>query len=131
MTDDDPPSATIDAIIADLGDWRGDVLARLRELIKEAEPDVVEELKWRKPSNPRGVPTWSLDGIICTGETYAGKVKLTFAHGAAVKDPAGLFNAGLGGGVRRAIDVGEGDDVDPEAFKALVRAAAARNAAAR
>jgi hypothetical protein len=123
-------AATIDAIVAQLGDWRGELLARLRELIKQAEPDVVEEVKWRKPSNPLGVPTWSLDGIICTGETYKAKVKLTFAKGASLEDPVGLFNASLDAGTRRAIDLYEGDTIDDDAFKALVRAGASLNASA-
>lgn len=121
------PAATIDAIIAGLGDWRGATLARLRELIHEAEPEVVEEVKWRKASNPLGVPVWSRGGILCTGESYRDKVKLTFMKGAAVPDPAGLFNASLDGNARRAIDVGEGELPDAEAFVALVRAAAALN----
>jgi hypothetical protein len=125
---DEAPSALIDATIADLGDWRGAVLARLRALILEADPDVVEEVKWRKPSNSmRGVPVWSHHGIICTGETYKDKVKLTFAKGASVPDPDVLFNAGLDGNVRRAIDVGEGTVIDESAFTALVRAAIAVN----
>ncbi|NII56351.1 DUF1801 domain-containing protein [Luteibacter sp. SG786] len=115
----------IDQRIAALGDWRGDTLARVRELIHEAVPDVVEELKWR------GTPVWSHGGIICTGETYKGKVKLTFAKGASLKDPAKLFNASLDGNVRRAIDIGEGEAIDAKAFKALVRAAADLNAAPR
>jgi hypothetical protein len=119
---------TIDRIIAELGDWRGETLARARELIREAVPGVVEEIKWRKPSNPRGVPVWSHDGIICTGETYKDKVKLTFMRGAALEDPDGVFNAGFGGNARRVIDLHEGDSLDPEAFKALVRAAADLNA---
>ena len=117
-------SEEIDAKIASLDDWRGMTLGRIRELIHEADPDVVEEVKWRKASNPSGVPTWSDGGIICTGETYRDKVKLTFARGAALDDPAGLFNASLTGGTRRAIDIREGDRIDEEAFKALVRAAA-------
>lgn len=121
-------SPLIDARIAALGDWRGEVLARVRKLIREADPGVVEAVKWRKPSNPNGVPVWEHDGIVCTGETYKGYVKLTFAKGAALKDPAGLFNAGLEGNVRRAIDIREGDKIDAAAFKALVRAAAALNA---
>ena len=120
-------SAEIDAKIAGFGDWRGETLARVRKLIREADPDVVEELKWRKPSNPSGVPTWSHGGILCTGETYKDKVKLTFARGASLDDPSGLFNASLDGGTRRAIDIREGDDVDGEAFKALVREAVAAN----
>ena len=117
-------SEEIDAKIASLDDWRGMTLGRVRELIHEADPDVVEEVKWRKASNPSGVPTWSDGGIICTGETYRDKVKLTFARGAALDDPAGLFNASLTGGTRRAIDIREGDRIDEEAFKALVRAVA-------
>ena len=127
MIDAQDASAPIDAKIADVGDWRGETLARLRALIQQADPDVVEEVKWRKPSNPAGVPTWSHAGILCTGETYKDKVKLTFARGAALDDPSGLFNAGLDGGTRRAIDVREGESVDEEAFKALIRAAVAAN----
>ena len=119
---------TIDAIIDELGDWRGDVLSRVRKLIRQAEPDVVEEIKWRKPSNPLGVPVWSRDGIICTGETYKDKVKLTFMKGASLEDPAGLFNASLDANVRRVIDIGQGHEIDDEAFKALVRDAARLNA---
>ena len=103
------------------------MLARLRKLIVAADPDMMEEVKWRKPSNPSGVPVWSHDGIVCTGETYKDKVKTTFAHGAKLKDPAGLFNAGLGGGTRRAIDFSEGDTINERAFKALVKAAVAFN----
>lgn len=110
-------------------DWRAEVLARMRRLIEEADPDVVEEAKWVKPSNPAGVPTWSHDGIICTGETYKANVKLTFAYGASLDDPAGLFNAGFGGGTRRAIDIHEGETIDAEAFKALIREAVAFNTA--
>lgn len=125
MTTSDSGSARarIDKTIEELGDWRGETLSRLRNLIREADPDVVEEVKWVKPSNPAGVPTWSHDGIICTGETYKTRVKLTFAHGASLKDPGGLFNASLGGNTRRAIDIHEGQDLDPHAFKALIRAA--------
>jgi hypothetical protein len=123
------PSQLIDARIAALGDWRGETLARVRELIKEADPEVVEEVKWRKPSNPAGVPAWSHAGILCTGETYKNYVKLTFARGAALPDPSGLFNAGLEGNVRRAIDIHEGDRIDEKAFKALVHAAVALNTA--
>jgi hypothetical protein len=112
-----------------VSDWRAEALARMRRLIEEADPDVVEEAKWRKPSNPAGVPTWSHDGIICTGETYKANVKLTFAYGASLDDPAGLFNAGFGGGTRRAIDIHEGETVDAEAFKALIREAVAFNSA--
>lgn len=124
-TEDESPSRLIDAKIAALGDWRGETLARMRALIREADPEVVETVKWRKPSNPSGVPVWEHDGVLCTGETYKGYVKLTFAQGAKLEDPAGLFNAGLEGGVRRAIDVREGETVDGEAFTALVRAAVA------
>jgi hypothetical protein len=113
-----------------MGDWRKQTLARMRTLIVEADPGMVEERKWRKPSNAMaGVPVWSHDGIVCTGETYKDKVKLTFAHGATLEDPAGLFNAGLEGGTRRAIDIHEGETVDAGAFKALVRAAVALNQA--
>ncbi len=119
------PSQLIDARIKELGDWRGTMLARIRSLIKQADPGVVEEVKWRKPSNPAGVPAWSHDGIICTGETYKEHVKLTFAKGASLKDPARLFNQD--GTVRRAIDIREGHTIDEEAFKALVRAAVALN----
>jgi hypothetical protein len=121
-------SRLIDARITKLGDWRGEMLARVRALIKQADPDVVEEVKWRKPSNAMlGVPVWEHDGIICTGETYKNYVKLTFAKGAALDDPAGLFNASLEGNVRRAIDIREGDRIDAAALKALVRAAVALN----
>ncbi len=115
------PSQLIDGRIRELGDWRGATLARLRELIREADPDVVEEWKWR------GVPVWSHDGIICTGETYKAVVKMTFARGASLEDPAGLFNASLEGNTRRAIDIREGETIDEEALKALVRDAAALN----
>ncbi|MCA9242342.1 MAG: DUF1801 domain-containing protein [Phycisphaerales bacterium] len=108
-------------------DWRANMLARVRALIKQAVPDIVEETKWRKPSNPAGVPVWSYAGIICTGETYKDKVKLTFARGAALPDPAGLFNAGLDGNTRRAIDMREGDKISEKALKALIRAAAELN----
>jgi hypothetical protein len=120
-------SKLIDERIASLGDWRGATLERMRDLIREADPDAVEEVKWRKPSNPAGVPVWSHGGIICTGEFYKDKVKLTFAHGAAIEDPAGLFNASLDGGTRRAIDIREGEEVEGNAFKALVKEAAALN----
>lgn len=120
----DSASKTIDRIIDELGDWRGETLAHVRELIKQAEPEVVEELKWQKAANPLGVPVWSHEGIICTGETYKDKVKLTFAKGASLEDPDGLFNAGLDGNVRRVIDLHEGDKLDAKAFVALVRAAA-------
>ena len=121
------PSQLIDARIAALGGWRGEMLARIRKLIKQADPDVVEEVKWRKPSNPLGVPVWQHDGIVCTGETYAAAVKLTFTRGAALKDPARLFNASLEGNTRRAIDLHEGDNIDAKAFKAMIRAAVALN----
>jgi hypothetical protein len=120
--------ASVNEIIAAQGDWRGDMLAHIRGLIFEAEPNVVEETKWRKPTNPLGVPTWSVAGLICTGETYKDKVKLTFAKGASLDDPEGLFNASQTAGVRRAIDLHEGDTINATAFQALVRAAAARNA---
>ena len=126
MSDSD--SAQIDEKIRALGDWRGAMLARLRRLIREADPDVVETVKWRKPSNPAGVPVWEHGGIVCTGETYRDKVKLTFARGAALDDPARLFNASLDGGTRRAIDFRERDEVDEEAFRALIREAVALNA---
>ena len=122
------PSEVIDAKIEELDDWRGEMLSRIRKLTKQAAPEVVEEIKWRKPSNPFGVPVWSHDGIMLTGETYKDKVKLTFAKGASLKDPAGLFNSSLEGNVRRAIDLHEGDGIDEEAFKALVRSAAELNA---
>lgn len=112
-----------------LSDWRVDLLARIRELIQQAVPAAVEEVKWRKPSNPAGVPVWSHDGMLCTGEIYKDKVKVTFAHGASLPDPAGLFNASLDGNVRRAIDFHEGDKIRATSFKALIRAAAALNGA--
>src|ERR1700716_480633 len=115
------PSRLIDARIKELGDWRGDMLARVRSLIREADPDVVEEWKWR------GVPVWEHAGIICTGETYKAVVKLTFAKGAALDDPSRLFNSSLEGNVRRAIDIHESDEIDEDAFKTLIRAAAALN----
>ena len=126
------PSASelIDRRIAELGDWRGEILTRMRRLIKEADPDVVEEVKWVKQTNP-GTPTWSHDGIICTGESYKSVVKLTFAKGASLEDPAKLFNASLEGNTRRAIDIREGEEVDAGAFKALVRAAVALNTSGR
>ena len=120
-------SAEIDAKLATMGDWRGAALARVRRLIHEADPDVVEEVKWRKPSNPSGVPTWSHAGIVCTGETYKDKVKLTFASGAALGDPKGLFNSSLDGNTRRAIDIREGEEIDGPEFKALVSEAVAIN----
>jgi hypothetical protein len=123
----DNPSELIDAKIKELGDWRGDTLAKIRNLIKQADPDVVEEVKWRKPSSPSGVPVWSHDGIICTGETYTSIVKLTFMKGASVEDPAGLFNSSLEGNTRRAIDFHEDDKIDEKALKALIRTAVALN----
>jgi hypothetical protein len=126
------PSHLIDARVAALGDWRGETLARVRVLIKEADPEVVEEVKWRKPSNAMlGVPVWEHDGIICTGETYKSVVKLTFAKGASLKDLSGLFNASLEGNTRRAIDFHEGDKIDERALKALIRAAVAMNISPR
>jgi hypothetical protein len=119
--EDRSPSELIDARIRELGDWRGGMLGRLRAIVREADPEVVEEWKWR------GVPVWSHDGLICTGETYKNVVKMTFAKGAALKDPSGLFNASLEGNARRAIDFHKGDEVDEEALKALVRDAAALN----
>jgi len=125
-THSQPASKLISARIAALGDWRGETLGKIRTLIKQADPEVVEELKWVKPTNP-GTPTWSHAGIICTGEPYKNVVKLTFATGAFLEDPAGLFNSGLDGKVRRAIDIHEGEDMDASAFKALVRRAVAFN----
>ena len=110
-------------------DWRRETLAQIRTLIQEADPEAVEEAKWKKPTNPAGVPTWSHDGIICTGETYKDKIKLTFARGAALSDPARLFNASLDGGARRAIDIREGDKINEKALKALIREAVALNTA--
>lgn len=127
-TGEQPASERIDALIAGVGDWRGETLRRMRELIKEADPDVVEEVKWVKATSP-GVPTWSHDGIICTGETYKSVVKLTFAKGASLDDPAKLFNSSLTGSTRRAIDIREGEQVDARAFKALVRSAVGFNTA--
>ena len=109
-------------------DWRVETLGKIRELIRQADPDAIETVKWRKPSNPDGVPVWEHDGIICTGETYRDKVKLTFAQGASLDDPAGLFNASLDAGTRRAIDIREGEQVDEAAFKALTKEAVVRNA---
>jgi hypothetical protein len=117
----------IDTKIETLGDWRGEMLTRLRALIHDADPQIVETVKWAKASNPTGVPIWEHDGIVCTGETYKDKVKLTFAQGAALHDPSGLFNSSLDGNVRRAIDVPEGGKINEKAFKALIRAAVALN----
>jgi len=122
------PAQLIDARVKELGDWRGETLSRLRDLIKQADPEVVEEFKWRKATNP-GVPVWSHDGIICTGETYKSVVKLTFFKGASLDDPAGLFNSSLEGNTRRAIDVHEGEEIDEQAFMDLIRAAVSLNAA--
>ena len=127
--DDEDASALIDAKIASLTDWRGATLAKLRALIREADPEIEEAVKWRKPTNPSGVPTWERAGVLCTGETSKDKVKLTFAKGAAVEDPKKLFNSSLDGNVRRAIDFAEGDDIDAAAFKALVRGAVEANLA--
>ena len=124
-------SQLIDAKIVGLGDWRGKMLARIRNLIREADADIVEEIKWCKPSNPAGVPVWSHTGILCTGETYKDKVKLTFAKGALLDDPSGLFNSSLNGNVRRAVDLGEGAPLDGTALKALIRAAVALNVSNR
>jgi hypothetical protein len=122
-------SEDVDAKIAELSDWRGKTLARIRTLIREADPEMSEAIKWRKPSNPSGVPVWEHDGILCTGETYRDKVKLTFAQGASIDDPSKLFNSSLDAGTRRAIDIREGEEPDAEAFKNLIRAAAAVNGA--
>lgn len=130
-TDGPSPAQLIDRRIEALGDWRGETLAQARALIHEADPEVVETVKWRKPSNPTGVPVWEHAGILCTAETYRNYVKLTFANGAVLPDPAGLFNAGLDGTVRRAIDLKEGDAIDAEAFKTLIEAAVALNLAKR
>ena len=121
----DAPSRLVDARIKELGDWRGELLARIRTLVKQADPEVIEEWKWR------GVPVWSHDGMICTGETYKDHVKVTFARGAALKDPVGLFNAGLESNVRRAIDLHEGDEVDERALTALIKAAVKLNVSRR
>jgi hypothetical protein len=126
MANGESPSQQIDARIEELGDWRGETLARVRGIIREADPDVVEEWKWAKATSP-GTPVWSHDGIICTGETYKSAVKMTFAKGASLEDPSGLFNASLEGNTRRAIDVHEGEEIDEEALKALIRAAVALN----
>jgi hypothetical protein len=125
-----PASELISKRIAELGDWRGETLSRMRTLIKKADPDVVEEWKWVKPTKP-GTPVWSHDGIICTGESYKNVVKLTFARGASLKDPARLFNSSLDGNVRRAIDIHEGEVVDESAFKTLIRQAVTFNRAGR
>lgn len=129
MSNAESASDLIDAKIESLADWRGAMLGKLRALIREADPEVVETVKWRKPSNPAGVPVWEHDGIICTGETYRDKVKLTFANGASIDDPRRLFNSSLDGNTRRAIDFAEGAEVDAAALKALVREAVAFNRA--
>jgi hypothetical protein len=120
-------SRLIDQRIRDLGGWRGETLSRMRALILEADPEITEECKWVKPTNPSGVPVWSHNGIVCTGEAYTNAVKLTFAQGASVSDPSRLFNSSLEGNTRRAIDIHEGEKIDADAFKALVKAAVARN----
>jgi len=125
-----PAAELISKRIAELGDWRGKTLSRMRQLIKDADSDVVEEWKWVKPTKP-GTPVWSHDGIICTGESYKNVVKLTFANGASLKDPGHLFNSSLDGNTRRAIDIHEGEDVDASAFKALVRQAVALNSSGK
>ena len=125
----DSPSQLIDARIKELSDWRGETLARIRILIKQADPEVIEEVKWRKPSNPAGVSVWSHAGMICTGETYKNVVKMTFAKGASLEDPSGLFNSSLEGNTRRAIDFHQGDKIDEKALQSLIRAAVALNTA--
>jgi hypothetical protein len=129
LTSGESASDLITAKIGGMADWRGEMLARIRDIVKSADPDVVEEVKWRKPTNPAGVPVWSHDGIICTGETYKSVVKMTFAKGASLDDPSGLFNSSLEGNTRRAIDIREGDKLNEKALKALVRAAVALNVA--
>ena len=128
MTNGESPSQRIDARIEELGDWRGETLSRVRAIVREADPDVVEEWKWAKATSP-GTPVWSHDGIICTGETYKNAVKMTFAKGASLEDPSGLFNASLEGNTRRAIDIHEGEEIDVAALKAVIRAAVALNTA--
>ena len=124
------PSKLISERIAQLGDWRGDMLRHVRKLIKEADPEIIEEWKWQKATSP-GTPVWSHDGILCTGESYKDHVKLTFAKGASLKDPARLFNSGMDGNVRRAIDIHQGDKIDEQAFKDLIRAAVALNSSGK
>jgi hypothetical protein len=126
-TDSGSASERIDELIADLGGWRGQTLTRIRGLIKEADPEVVEEVKWAKATSPAGIPVWSHDGIICTGESYKSAVKLTFMKGASLDDPAQLFNSSLEGNTRRAIDIHEGEEIDADAFRALIRAAVVLN----
>jgi hypothetical protein len=130
MKVNDEASGLIDQKIEKLGGWRGETLARVRKIMREADPEVVEEVKWRKPSNMLGVPVWEHAGIVCTGETYKDKVKLTFAKGASLDDPSGLFNSSLEGNTRRAIDIREGDRIDEKALAALIRAAVALNVSA-
>ena len=130
LGNEQPASRLIDQRIRELGGWRGETLARMRALILEADPEMIEECKWIKPTSPMGVPVWSHAGIVCTGETYTKAVKLTFAQGAKLPDPSRLFNSSLEGNTRRAIDIHEGEKVDAGAFKALVKAAVTRNAAA-
>jgi hypothetical protein len=130
MKVNDEASGLIDQKIEKLGGWRGETLARVRKIMREADPEVVEEVKWRKPSNMLGVPVWEHAGIICTGEIYKDKVKLTFAKGASLDDPSGLFNSSLEGNTRRAIDIREGDRIDEKALAALIRAAVALNVSA-
>ena len=125
------PSQEIDARVKELRDWRSEMLGRIRLLIQQADSEMVEEVKWRKPSNPAGVPVWSHSGIICTGETYKNAVKMTFTKGASLPDPSGLFNSSLEGNTRRAIDIHEGDKIDEKALKSLIRAAVARNTSVR
>ena len=129
VSENKSPSQLIDARIKELGDWRGEMLGKVRGIIREADPGVVEEWKWAKATSP-GTPVWSHDGIICTGETYKSVVKMTFAKGAALEDPSGLFNSSLEGKVRRAIDIHEGEEIDQEALKTLIRAAVALNESA-
>jgi hypothetical protein len=124
--EDESPAQLFEARVEELGDWRGEMLSRVRALIKQADPEVVEEWKWRKASSP-GVPVWSHDGMICTGETYKAVVKLTFAKGASLEDPSGLFNSSLEGNTRRAIDIREGEAIDEDAFTALIHAAVSLN----
>ena len=125
------PARPIETGTGALGDWRGSMLARMRDLIRRADPDVIEQVKWRKPSNPAGVPVWEHGGILCTGETYKAYVKLTFPKGASLPDPSRLFNASLEGGARRAIDIRGGDEIDEDAFQAMIRAAVAFNLSTR
>jgi hypothetical protein len=125
------PSELISLRIAELSDWRGDALRHVRALIQEADPEIIEEVKWRKAANPAGVPVWSHDGMVCTGEVYTDTVKLTFAKGASLRDPATLFNSSLEGNARRAIDIRKGDEIDESAFRDLVRAAVALNSSGK